>query len=129
MGNISDIALEVLPGKPLYIDHGIEGNSLIFRVKDRYGNVATDFSGSATISRNNASAQLLNFSGGEIRIPKQSGGYSVNVPALANSSITYTDEAGEHVIMGMPQYITTIFGDDTKFQFQKDYNARYTVLA
>lgn len=53
----------------------------------------------------------------------------VEVPALADNTINYTDSEGDHTIRGIATYTAWITSLNKRFNFTADYNARYTVLA
>ena len=53
----------------------------------------------------------------------------VEVPALSNNVLTYTDAEGDHSIRGIPHYVAWVSSLPERFDFTEDYNARYTVLA
>ena len=53
----------------------------------------------------------------------------VEVPALRENTITYTDTTGEHTITGISFYVAWVESLADGFDFVEDYNARYTVLA
>ena len=128
IGSVSDMVWRVLPGAPLYIDHTRESGSLIFALRDRYGNIANS-SLTGSIGRNSEPTRAITFATGSYRTPLRSGYYTVDVPGLSASQISYTDEAGEHTIGGISRYVVYIADDRGKMEFAPDYNARYTVLA
>lgn len=79
IGSVSDMVFSVFPGAPLYTDHIREGGSLIFSLRDRYGNIArSTLSGS--IMRNSDPARIITFATGSYRTPLKSGYYTVDVP-------------------------------------------------
>ena len=128
IGSVSDMVFSVLPGAPLYTDHIRESGSLIFSLRDRYGNIANS-SLTGSIIRNSEPARSITFATGSYRTPLKSGYYTVDVPGLSISKISYTDESGPHTISGISRYIIYIADDSGKMEFAPDYNARYTVLA
>ncbi len=70
----------------------------------------------------------INFQNGVYIAPNRSGYYTINVPGLASTTLTYTDASGEHSVGGLPFYATYVDGPREKFDFLPDYNARYSVL-
>lgn len=82
-----------------------------------------------TLKLNNDAPVPIEFQSGAFSTPRKPGFYIIKVPALQNSVIEYRDEAGDHFIKGIPHYATYLIGNREQFDFQKDYNARYTVLA
>lgn len=81
-----------------------------------------------TIKRNNDTPVAAVFSSGTYTLPARSGYYTVRVPDIESSTISYTDSAGVHTVNGIPYYATYITGTREQFDFLPDYNARYTVL-
>lgn len=91
IGSVSDMIWRVLPGDPLYVNHIREGGSIIFALRDRYGNI-TNSALTGSIVRNSEPAQAIVFSTGSYRTPLRSGYYTVDVPGLSTSQISYIDE-------------------------------------
>ena len=129
IGSVTDIPFSLLPGNPLYISHTKDETNIIFSLRDRYGNIATLSTLMGTITRNTELPQSIIFTNGVYSMPIQGGHYTVDVPAIKNYSISYTDAYGPHVVPGVDQYVVYIVGKDEKINFAPDYNARYTVFA
>ncbi|MBC7503535.1 VCBS repeat-containing protein [Candidatus Gracilibacteria bacterium] len=128
IGSLTNIVFSLLPGDPLYTNHSIVDNTIVFALRDRYGNM-TQSNFSATISRNVGPLQTINFVNGEYTLPLHGGYYEVSVPKLKDYNISYKDSSGTYTVGGIDKYIAYIKGNDEKINFAPDYNARYTVLA
>jgi hypothetical protein len=124
---MSDVNFSLLPGIPLYVSHSMTDSTITFALNDRYGNVS-NANLIGTIKHNIDSEIPITFSNGLYTIPKKSWFYTIHVPELENSILTYSDANGTHNIKGIPFYATYIEGPQKKFDFLPDYNARYSVL-
>lgn len=124
---MGDIDFSVLPGPPLYITHAVTDEGIRFSLSDRYGNIS-NANLAGTLKFNIEAPANITFQNGIFIAPNKSGYYTVNVPDLANTILTYSDAIGEHSIGGLPFYATYVDGPRERFDFLPDYNARYSVL-
>ncbi len=70
IGTVPDMMFTVFPGDPLYIDHIQDNKSIIFSLRDRYGN-STSSTLSGSLSRNFGVAENITFRDGHYSIPTQ----------------------------------------------------------
>lgn len=115
-------------GNPMYINHALQGDVVVFYTRDRYGNIAS-YNGNGRIQEGSNAPQTLVFQNGQAQIPRKAGYYTVTIDELAGQGIAYADATGDYIIRGIPKYATYITGEERSFNFYPDYNARYTVLA
>lgn len=124
--------LLLLPGDWVYIDHSVYDDKIFIYIRDRFGNVS-NFSGQWFIE-NDSSARLLDidFANWIAEITRSkilSWKLIVNVPALENSKINYSDATWTHSIDIISKYWFEIIDDNNDFGLSNNHNALYTVLA
>ncbi len=91
ISNISEKKFNVLPGPAMYIDGNITDTTIDFALRDRYGNLADGTSMLGTLKKNQDPATTIAFVNGKASIPRSSGYWRVDVPAILVNTITYTD--------------------------------------
>lgn len=128
IGILNNNPLTLIAGDAMYIDHTTVGGKIIFRTRDRYGNLA-NYSGQAFIAKNAENPFEIKFENGEYIIPEQSGYYVVEIPEIEKNKIQYQENGQTFEILPITKYAVQIFTNDAKYNFADDYNARYTVLA
>jgi hypothetical protein len=91
ISNISDKKFTVLPGKAMYIDGNITDTTVDFFLRDRYGNISDIDNLSGTLRKNQDVPVPLSFIGGKSSSPRSSGYWRIDIPAIENNTISYTD--------------------------------------
>lgn len=125
----------------MYIDGNITDTTIEFTLRDRYGNLADGTSMLGTLKKNQDAPSTIPFVTGKASVPRSSGYWRIDVPAILANTITYTDTENTQTATGVTTqnvtktlqgisfynlYVNDIVG---KYSFLPDYNARYTVLA
>ena len=141
VSNISEKKFNVLPGPAMYIDGNITDTTIDFTLRDRYGNLADGTSMLGTLKKNQDPPTSITFVNGKSSLPRSSGYWRVDVPAILANVINYTDiENIQTATWVISQNVTktlqwisfyNLYVNDVvgKYTFLPDYNARYTVLA
>ncbi len=125
--------ITVMPGIPLYVSHTVDDANIIFSLRDRYNNIATQSTMIWTWTYN---SDLFNapFQNGIYKKTLKWWYYSLTVPLLKNNKLEYKDKDAAGVVTikfatGSDRYEAYISGKQQTIEFAPDYNARYTVLA
>ncbi len=91
MSNISEKKFNVLPGPAMYIEGNISDTTIDFTLRDRYGNLADGTSMLGTLKKNQDPPTSITFVNGKSSLPRSSGYWRVDVPAILANVINYTD--------------------------------------